>query len=158
VDDEAESRGDASRRVAEALASARSHARRSGAEAALALRCLLEAGALAASGREARQLGGTAALAGALEQLAAGLGAETGLGASLTESILDALETEIGRWETRAGDDPEARAVLRAFLGVREILWELGVRRPARPEEAKRGGRAHGTSSATRVRRVPLDS
>ena len=31
-----------------------------------------------------------------------------------------------------AGNDAEARAVLRAFLGVREILWEFGVRN-ARP-------------------------
>ncbi len=48
------------------------------------------------------------------------------------------LDDEIGRWETRGRDDPEARAVLRAFLGVREILWEFGLR-PSRAERRESG-------------------
>ena len=46
--------------------------------------------------------------------------------------MLDALDAEIARWETKARQDADARAVLRAFLGVRELLWELGMR-PSAP-------------------------
>ena len=46
----------------------------------------------------------------------------------LLASIAEALDIEIARWEKRARDDLDARAVLRAFLGLREILWEFGVR------------------------------
>ena len=52
----------------------------------------------------------------------------------LLDALADALDAEIARWETRGRDDPEARAVLRAFLGVREMLWEFGLR-PSRPSE-----------------------
>ncbi len=53
-------------------------------------------------------------------------------GALLPGAILvpleEALAREITRWEERSKHDPDARAVLRAFLGLRELLWELGLR------------------------------
>jgi hypothetical protein len=59
----------------------------------------------------------------------------------LLAAIAEALDAEIARWELRAQDDADARAVLRAFLGMRELLWEFGVRRsqaggPPREDEA----------------------
>lgn len=50
---------------------------------------------------------------------------------TLSAPLFRALEAEILRWETRSQSDPDARPVLRAFIGLREILWELGVRPPA---------------------------
>ena len=47
--------------------------------------------------------------------------------------ILDALETEIARWESLSRQDEEARSVLRAFLGLREFLWEMGIRSKTPP-------------------------
>lgn len=49
-------------------------------------------------------------------------------GGSLLRAVAEALDAEIGRWEERSRHEPEARPVLRAFLAVRELLWELGVR------------------------------
>jgi hypothetical protein len=124
--------GESSPRSAEeALARAARHARAALAESLAALRALLDAAALATSGEpaEARRLLGP--LARTLEGLAADLDG-TGRGGSLAllSSIAEALDAEIERWELRARDDADARAVLRAFLGVRELLWEFGVRRP----------------------------
>ena len=59
-------------------------------------------------------------------------------------AILEALGNEITRWEKRAQDDPEARVVLRAFLGMREILWEFnappGRRRPTSRSRRRQEG------------------
>ncbi len=112
----------------EALRRARSHAQRAAAESAAALAALLDAATLAATGQVAA------------ETPAAGLGEGlTALrrwvepdavkdGAALLRTVAEALDAEIGRWEARSRQEPEARSVLRAFLGVRELLWELGVR------------------------------
>lgn len=70
-------------------------------------------------------------------------------GALLPEAILvpleEALAREITRWEERSKHDPDARAVLRAFLGLRELLWELGLR-----GETKEGSEREQTDERTR--------
>ena len=50
------------------------------------------------------------------------------LPAALSDPLARALDAEIARWEARSQTDPNARPVLRAFLGLRELLWEFGVR------------------------------
>jgi hypothetical protein len=119
------------RSAEEALASAARHARAALAETLAALRALLDAASLATSGEpaETRRLLGP--LARTLEALAADLDHAGRDGSrSVLAAIAEALDAEIARWELRARDDTDARAVLRAFLGLRELLWEFGVRRP----------------------------
>jgi hypothetical protein len=136
-----------------ALGLAGAHARRALAEALLALRALADAAALAALGRPAAEDAALSAWLGGLEELAATLAAGADpLGGELLRTVLDALDAEIGRWEARAREDGDARAVLRAYLGLREILWEIGVR-PPRAEPA-RGARR---KSGARVQRVAVD-
>ncbi len=53
------------------------------------------------------------------------------LPSAMPEPLATALEAEIKRWESRSQTDPDARPVLRAFLGLRELLWEIGVGRDA---------------------------
>ena len=66
--------------------------------------------------------------------------------------MVEALDAEIARWEERAKTDDDARAMLRAYLGLREILWELGVR----PESAR--GKRSERDRAPRVQRVHIDA
>ncbi len=130
-----------------ALALAARHGRNALAEALLAGHALLDAASLALTGRPATQAsdlaGGNEAvralarLVGGLDDLAEKLRADDADGTRrLVDALLDALDSEIGRWETQARSDPDARAVLRAFLGLRELLWELGLRPEAAAEPA----------------------
>jgi len=117
------------------------------------VRALIDAASLAASGRpsEASRLLGP--LAKLLEALGDDLGYEAGDGSSqILDSIAGAIDDEIARWEERARDDTEARTVLRAFLGLREILWELGFRRSGGPESADPGERRQPPSTPSRRR------
>ncbi len=133
----------------EALARAREHGRLALAETLTAIQALLDAAALAGSGRPLRDHRQLAPLARLLEGLASDLGRRGGDSPeSLLASIAEALDIEIARWEKRAGDDPDARAVLRAFLGLREILWEFGVR-PG-PQQARQ------RPAGPRIQRVPV--
>jgi hypothetical protein len=149
--------------VREALERARHHARLSAAEAARAARALLDAASLAATGAPSTTRRGMALAARALDDLAAALGDDAG--GPLVGAIADALDAEISRWEQRAAEDPDARAVLRAWLGLREMLWELGVRRApaskARPHGAPAARHAAGRPAGPRRRgslqRVPLE-
>ncbi len=70
-----------------------------------------------------------------LEDLITGLrdNASFTLPTAISEPLAAALEAEIKRWERRSQTDPDARLVLRAFLGLRELLWELGMRHDAQP-------------------------
>ncbi len=141
--------------VAEALARARRHGRAAAAEALAALEALLDAGALAGAGEPAAAQPLLAPLAKLLAQLKARLeGAAGGEGESVLAAVAEALDAEIARWEERARQDAEARAVLRAFLGVRELLWEFGVRRPDEPGAPGAQPRPVGrrTSRVQRVR------
>jgi hypothetical protein len=138
----------APRSVEEALGRAARHASASLGEALAALRALLDAASLAASGRAADDVRGLARLVDVLDASAEQLGRRDS-GAPLLRAALEALDEEIARWEEISREDAEARPVLRAFLGMREILWELGVR----PDSRARGARP-GTS---RVQRVPVE-
>lgn len=144
---------DAPETVQQALARARLHGRAAAAEALAALRALLDAAALAAGGSEAeasRVLGPAARL---LDELGERLSSEAGLPSSLLAAVAEALDVEIGRWEQRARDDADARAVLRAFLGLRELLWEFGVRARGEPGGEARGSRPRpGRGRVQRVR------
>ena len=102
-----------------------------------------------------------------LERLTAELNGDMGREtAILLDSISEALDTEIARWEDRARDDVEARAVLRAFIGLRELLWEFGVRRESEGNDSdatsRRAPRKAGRASPKgrkrpRVQRVPVE-
>lgn len=134
----------------EALARATRHGRNAASEALAAGRALVEAAALASTGRPVAEEGALGLILRTLDQLGESLSAGLdGPGAGLLRAVVEALDAEIARWEARAGEDPEARAVLRAYLGLREILWELGVRPDA---EAKRERQPPG-----RVQRVPVE-
>ena len=153
----------------EALLRAGFHGRAAVAETLAALRALLDAAALASSGQasEAHRVLGPAAKL--LEGLEADLRPESERSASsLLAAIAEALDVEIARWEERAQKDDDARAVLRAFLGLRELLWEFGVRRePESPEEEPsrpgvrpsrgRSGKRGGGRKGARVQRVPVE-
>jgi hypothetical protein len=141
--------------VEDALARARRHARNAAAEALEAVRALLDAIAILSGGATAES---HAALSGAaqwLDELARQLAGGPG-DATITRALADALDAEIARWEERARDDPDARAVLRAFLGVRELLWELGVRPAPEPAEPPPSGEPPRRRSRRRVERVPV--
>lgn len=137
--------------VEEALARARRHGRAAVAEALAATHALLDAASLATSGRPSEAQRFLAPLAKALQDLSRSLAGDADpRAASLLTALADALDAEIGRWEARAdAGDPDARAVLRTFLGVRELLWELGVRRP--PD------RPRPTRARARVQRVRVE-
>lgn len=129
--------------VEEALRQAMDHARNAMAEGLLAGRSLIDAGSIAIFGEPARLTPAAArsasdgrvafaAMARGIDELAAKVRSTDGMSAAnetMLRTMLDALDVEIGRWERRSAQDTDARAVLRAFLGLREILWEFGVRR-----------------------------
>jgi len=144
--------------VEEALAQAASHGRAAAAEAVCAARALVHAAALAATGRPVADGGGLGLVMRTLDELAASLaaGAE-GPSAGLLRAVSDALDAEIARWEARARSDPDARAVLRAYLGLREILWEVGVRSDRGEGRARPAGRRRRRRPGARVQRVPID-
>jgi hypothetical protein len=142
-----------SERLDEALARAARHGRSALAEALAAARALLDAASLATSGEPAGD-GRLADLADGIDRLhgwlAGGRGADA---AALLRALSEALDAEIARWEARGRDDADARAVLRAFLAVRELLWEVGLRTPPSPAdaaEAAGGAGARGGSARTR--------
>ena len=120
--------------VEDALRRASTHARGALSEATYAGRALLDVLSLVTTDQLARDNQQLATLARVLDDLAALLstrGASEDLANVFPlRAFTDALDEEISRWEGRALHDPDARAVLRAFLGMREVLWELGVRQP----------------------------
>jgi len=147
--------------VQEALARARGHSRAAAAEALAALRSLLDAASLAAAGTPAKHNRGLAALTRLLDDLSTQLGSDTGLPESLVTAIAEAVDVEIARWEQRAREDANARAVLRAFLGLREVLWEFGVKASegAEGEDKSPGSKSNGpgTRRRPRVQRVRVE-
>jgi hypothetical protein len=152
----------------EALARAGAHTHAAIAEALAAVCALLDASSLAVNG----EASASNALLGPIARILEGLRAEfdenakTGEAAALLRSIAEALDAEIARWETRAETDSEARAVLRAFLGLRELLWEFGIRRKSDASEGEeastRAARKKGRSTSARrkqprVQRVTIE-
>ncbi|MFV1977764.1 MAG: hypothetical protein ACC649_00295 [Myxococcota bacterium] len=161
-------RHDEPERAAEALARARTHTHAAIAEALAAVHALLDASSLALSGEASASNTVLGPIARILEGLRAEFdeSATTGEAAALLRSIAEALDAEIARWETRSESDPEARAVWRAFLGLRELLWEFGIRRESdaggRKATAKPAARKKGRSASTRrkqprVQRVTVE-
>ncbi len=151
----------------EALDRAQRHARSAVHEALAAVHALLDAASLAVSGErsEAHRLLGP--VAGILEKLTAELNGGVGREAAvLLDSISEALDTEFARWEDRSSNDVEARAVLRAFIGLRELLWEFGVRHESEGGDSdatsRRAPHKAGRASPRgrkrpRVQRVPVE-
>jgi len=154
--------------AAEAIARARRHAQSAIAESLAAVRALLDASSLALSGKASAShalLGPIARILEGLETELAGA-ASTAEASALLGSIAEALDTEVARWQARAESDPEARAVLRAFLGLRELLWEFGIRReadanggaPRSARAARKAGRASAKPRRRpRVQRVTVE-
>ena len=119
-----------SRPFDEAIERARVHLRLASVEGLETARALMDAVTIAA-GRTASAPGTTSGeIARALDDLIAHLRAGGGLSVpgAVAAPLAQALDREIERWQKRSRTEPEARAVLRAFLSLREILWELGVR------------------------------
>ncbi len=154
--------------AAEAVACARKHAYSAIAEALAAVRALLDASSLALTG----EASASNTLLSPIARILEGLRAEfddsetTAEAADLLRSIAEALDAEIARWEKRAETDPEARSVWRAFLGLRELLWEFGIRRESDAsgsgETSKPAARKKGRSTSTRrkkprVQRVTIE-
>jgi len=141
----------------EALARARQHGLAALAESVLALRALVDAASLAATGSpsdaHASLSGAGAWLDEIAEQMQAGAGRR---GAPWLDAVARVLDAEIERWETRGREDPEARAVLRAFLGVREILWEFGLR-PGQTERSEPEPREPARHAGARPAATPFD-
>ncbi len=135
--------------VEEALARAREHGRRAASEAVAALQALVEAGALTRGPLEAD--GQLATLRSALERVRQWLDPEGGKDpAAVLAGISQVLDEEILRWEEKSREDPEARTILRAFLAVREVLWELTARDSGKPDD-------DGTARQSKPRRVPVE-
>jgi hypothetical protein len=142
-----------------ALARARGHARAALAEALRALEALLDAATLATGGEPAQTHRRLGPLARTLEGLAGDLDGSS-RSRPLLAAVAEALDAEIARWELRARDDADARAVLRAFLGLRELLWEFGVRRPESAAAASPAGARPGRPARParpRVQRVRVE-
>ncbi len=141
--------------ASEALARARQHGRKAATEALAAVQALLDAGALAGMGVPAR--GSAAApLIESLERARDWLGGDPD--GPVLEGVFDALDEEVGRWEQRSREDPDARLVLRAFLAVREVLWEVSRRgsAAARPEAPPRP-REEAKTAPPKLRRVQVE-
>ena len=137
--------------VEEALARARAHGRSAAAESVAALSALLDAGALATGGLGDE--GALATLRETLDRVRRWLDPEGGRDAdSVLEGVRAALDEEVERWEEKSREDPDARAILRAFLAVREVIWEFSERsrpKPDAPESAR--------PPRSQPRRVPVE-
>jgi len=142
--------------VDQALERARAHLRQSMLEGLEGIRALLEAAALATEGTRPPAESLTGQIQAQIEDLLSALrdSASFSLPRAMAEPLSDAVEAEIRRWEERAKNDPDARLVLRAFLGMRELIWEFSNRGDDVHEQA--GKRAKHTppkaNPATRER------
>jgi len=143
----------------EALTRSRAHFRRAAAEAVAGLRALLDAAALGLGPAGVADQGALAVLARGLDELSAALAPEGGdPSRAVLDTLLDAVDAEIERWEARSAGDEEARMVLRTFLSVREVLWELGVRREGDTgAPGRRAPAAHRRPEGPRVQRVEVE-
>ena len=113
----------------EAVGRAREHLRRATLEGLEAATALLEA-ASSVSGTGPATEGISADLIRGIERILHGLrsNGRFAFPEAVTGPLEEALAREIARWEIRSKSDQAARPVLRAFLGLRELLWELGMR------------------------------
>jgi len=136
----------------EAVDRARRHLRNAAREGLEASRALVEAALLAGNmvGGEGESRGGLAGEAkSALDAWIAALETDQPfrMPEALAEPLRRAIQAEIDRWEERSVEDESARPVLRAFLGLRELLWELGMRSEPKPEKTPSDPHDSATSS-----------
>jgi hypothetical protein len=124
--------------VRRALEKAVNHAQLALSEGVASARALLDAASIGVSGGPASDHPRLAELARTLDRIAAGLSGEApSLRAAALTALLAAIDGEVVRWEIRSRRDEDARAVLRAFLGLRELLWEMGVRQSEPESKSK---------------------
>lgn len=146
-----------SRELDEALGRARSHLLQAALAAFESARALAEALQIA-SGRADSKAGSEPeadAILNGLDELITALrsGRLFTLPPALARSVSDALAREIRRWEMRSRKDPDARLVLRTFLGLQELLWEIGITREGAHDEGpapNEAGRERSRSTRTR--------
>lgn len=170
-------RAGASATPEEALAKALQHARSAISEILQALGHLIDATALATTSQDSSAREWLDMAQRALGSLGSALDERSKSNdAQAIDAVLDALDQEIQRWQAQAETSPEARAVLRAYLGLREILWEFGFRRSPKATHTKQTTRdkaqtasrqrgAHSESSTKssarpkrgRVQRIPVE-
>ena len=144
--------------VDQAIERARVHVGNAARESVAAIAAILEAGGRA-SGLDPAQTERLAAEVARRFEAQVGRLREGALfPAGLARPLEEALAREIERWEARSERDPDARAVLRAFLGLRELLWELGLR-SEKPDAAREAARPEKRSepSARRVQRFDVE-
>lgn len=140
-----------------ALERTRVHSQLALSEGAAALGALLDAASISVTAdADAARNSILAELARKLDQTSATLADASSYPG--VQPLLDALDAQIERWEERSEDDPDARAVLRAFLGLREVLWETGFRPQSAPNpRPSKGDAAHRRSRrATQSGRDPV--
>jgi hypothetical protein len=117
--------------VQDAIERARVHLRLAIRESLEASRALVDAALLATGTDETSRAGLAGEVRSALDSWIATLDQDRAfrMPAAFADTLEQALQAEIDRWEQRSAQDASARPVLRAFLGLRELLWELGLRR-----------------------------
>ncbi|MDP6979640.1 MAG: hypothetical protein QF570_13720 [Myxococcota bacterium] len=157
----------------EAFERALDHAQRAAAESVGGVRALLDAASIGVLGSPAETNRSLGELANLLEQLERQLSGEApSFRSAAINTVLGAVNREIERWEARSEEDPDARAVLRIFIGMREVLWELGMRPPQKknPRAKARTSKSTGrtapraaadttrarTKRSNRVQRIPI--
>jgi len=149
--------------ISQALGRAHLHTQRALSESVAAGRALLDVASLGISGEPAASSRNLSELARLLDQLADTLaGDPEAAGRGPLSAVFEALEVQIARWEDRSRNDPDARAVLRLFLGLREVLWELGLRPsdpdrpPPDPDEPVARRARRKSTRRSRVQRVDI--
>jgi hypothetical protein len=144
--------------VRRALERAVQHAQLALSEGVASARALLDAASIGVSGAPAQDHPRLSELAWTLDRIAAGLSGEApSLRAAALSTLLAAIDREVERWEIRSRSDQDARAVLRAFLGLREILWEMGVRRSEAESKSGFASDSTGRSESTGHQRASSD-
>lgn len=140
----------------DAIHRARRHLRNAAREGLEASRALIEAALLTGSLAEAADSDGRGGVAAevkaTLDAWIATLESDQAfrMPSAFAEPLQRALKIEIDRWERRSAEDEAARPVLRAFLTLRELLWEFGMRDA--PSSSERSSRAPHQKSAPRSR------
>lgn len=142
------------------------HAQTAAAESVAGVRAMIDAASIGVTGAPADRNPNLGELASLLDQLERTLSGEApSFRNAAINSVLRAVDREVARWEARSKDDPDARAVLRVFLGMREVLWEIGVRpqrkssaRSERPKASRNKPRETGKrpGGRARVQRIPI--
>lgn len=148
--------------VRQAIERAAHHAGLALAQGVASARALLDAASIGVTGESAQTHQHLSEFARALDQIGEALSGENSpLSNTALSALLEALDSEIARWEIRSQTDADARAVLRAFLGLREFLWELGLRPKAAESEpkapAESGSQPETVRRRPRVQRIEID-